>query len=503
MLIYERKEQCNGCRACEQICPRNCIRMTMDEEGFYYPEINSALCVNCGLCRRVCREVERKRDDNYNLAYAVRNRNDDIRMRSSSGGVFYELARSVIEMGGCVFGAAFDEDFNVCHIGVESVEGLELLMGSKYVQSNTRGSYQEVDALLKSGRYCLYSGTPCQIAGLKAYLGREEERLICVSVICHGVPSPEVWRRYLLFLKGRYGEDKIKSVSFREKWGGWRHFSMRIEFENNVYSEYYSDDLFVAGFLQNMYLRPSCYGCRVKGAGQQADIILGDYWGVEEYHPQIDDRRGTSAVIINSEKGKRLFDKIKGHLECVSSEYQYIQKKNITLENSVRLTGQRRKFYESFRETGQIDTSIQATLVNKTVSRQERCQYQYPFVLQYLENKIQGKEIWDFLADAGFYNIAVYAVTEWTKMLCDDLSGHEEETQIVCVCDKRHTEFPRGIYGKEVVGIEEMVRQYEQGKVDGIVVCSVFHENEIICDLLEKGVRQQHIVSVISAIYHV
>lgn len=501
MTIYDVKEKCNGCRACEQICPNHCIHMVMDEEGFLYPEINKSQCSNCNLCKRTCRAVEAKPDADMRITYAVKNKNHDIRMKSSSGGVFYELARAVIEKGGIVFGAVFDEDFNVCHKGIESLEQVKLMMGSKYVQSDTLNTYQEVKAALKAKRSCLYSGTPCQIAGLKAYLQKEDENLICAALICHGVPSPEVWRRYLLFQKGRYGENIIKNIEFRNKSEGWRNRSLKITFENHIYKKTRikdSDDLFMKGFGQNMYLRPSCYTCRVKGKNQQADIIIGDYWGVENYHPELDDGMGVSAVIVNSEKGMRLFFEAASHFNSIVSEYAYIQKKQLCLEGCVKLKKQRQNFYEELYATGRIDTSIE----NNIETKEKRYRYQYPLIMKYLENKIQGKEIYDFIADSGFKNVAIYALTEWTDMVYDDISRHTDKIQIVCVCDKAYTRFSNGFHGNEVVGIEELVRQYKQGRVDGVVVCNVFREKEIIQELVEKGICQEHVISIISVIFH-
>lgn len=501
MQIFNQKEDCNGCGACEQICSQNCIQMKRDEEGFLYPQIDYSLCVDCQACKEVCKMTDLKLKSNLKIVYAVKNKKDNIRLESSSGGAFYAFASKIIDEEGVVFGAVYDKDFSVYHRSVDNLEDLKLLMKSKYVQSDTRNTYKEVREFLNSERLCLYTGTPCQIAGLKAYLKNDTKNLICISIICHGVPSPEIWKRYLSFLKGRYGEDEIKSINCREKYWGWRDFSLEIKFPEHIYHKIYTEDLYMKGFMQNLYLRPSCYSCRAKGAGQNADIIIGDYWGIEQCHPELDDRKGVSAVVLNSEKGVRLFQSIKDEFDFVPSTYEQVIRENDVLEGSVSRENRRKEFYKEFYATGEIDCSIQNNIESEQISKEERYQYQYPFIMEYLKNKIQGKDISILLNNMGIYKIAIYALTEFAELVYDDLSRKLNKIEIVCISDKNYQKFPQGFRKSQVIGIEELKKQYENGKIDAVLNCSIFHENEVMQELISKDIKHEHIISVINIIF--
>lgn len=305
------KENCCGCGACQAVCPKKCLSMQADDEGFLYPYIEMEKCIHCGKCERVCPQKQKCIASEFMpTAYAAMSQNDSVREESSSGGIFSLLAEEILRQDGTVFGAAFDEQFNVCHQSAESQQTLEKLRGSKYVQSDCTSVYKIVKEKLNAKEIVLYTGTPCQIAALKQYLGKEYENLFTAEVLCHGVPSPKLWEKYLEWQRENYQSD-IKSISFRKKTLGWKQFSVEIQFENSkIYTKPFGEDLYGDLFLKNISLRPSCYHCKFKEIPRCADLSLGDCWGIEKIFPDMDDNRGTSVVLVHSKKGQNLFDKI-------------------------------------------------------------------------------------------------------------------------------------------------------------------------------------------------
>lgn len=309
MIENTEKRKCCGCSACVQACPKQCIEMKADDEGFLYPKVHEGDCINCGLCVRVCPIVKSNEKVGANndevQAYSAYFNDEAIRLSSSSGGLFSAIAQHIIRENGVVFGAAFDDDFMVHHIAVDTMEGLAKLRGSKYTQSRIENTYQEAKQYLESGRPVLYSGTACQIAGLKSYLKKDYEQLLTIDVLCHGVPSPKVWEIYINE-QGETHESKITKICFRDKSTGWKGYSVKLNFENGTeYSQVFNQDAFMRLFLSNVCLRPSCHDCLFKGFPRVSDITLGDCWGVEKHFPEMDDNKGTSVVIVNSQKGEK------------------------------------------------------------------------------------------------------------------------------------------------------------------------------------------------------
>ena len=248
-------------------------------------------------------------------AYAAWNKDDEIRRISSSGGVFFAIAKYVIERNGVVFGAKFDENWNVIHGEAGTLEEVKAFLGSKYTQSSMGDIFKRVKQELNDGKLCLFSGTACQIGGLKAYLGKEYENLVAVDFICHGVPSRRMWREYVQ----QHNPDEITKISFRDKTEGWLDFSLKMDYRNGEsYRNNQHNDLFMNGFLQDIYLRPSCYECAFRGMERNSDITLADYWGVQKDLPEMFDNKGTSALFINSEMGKTIW-------KVISSSFQYIE----------------------------------------------------------------------------------------------------------------------------------------------------------------------------------
>lgn len=302
--------ECVGCSACLNACPEDCITMVEDFEGFLYPLVDLSKCVGCGLCRAVCPALHGETVSNDPVAFGCRAVDDTLRLASSSGGVFSLLARQVIDDGGVVFGAGFDDEFTVVHICAENTADVARLRGSKYVQSDIGRTYTQVEGFLRRGRRVLFSGTPCQIAGLQLFLQRSEPGLLCVDFFCHGVPSPRVWKRYIDFQECRF-DSRVLEASFRSKDKGWRRFSMALHFASGVgYRAPLDRDPYMRAFLADICLRPSCYECRFKGVHRRSDITLADFWGIENVLPELDDDLGTSLVMANTSSGRFALDRL-------------------------------------------------------------------------------------------------------------------------------------------------------------------------------------------------
>ncbi len=346
MLKIIDKSKCSGCCACMNVCPKKCITMKYDNEGFLYPEIDETSCVNCGLCEKMCQSEQPIISSNQPKAYACYNNDEQIRADSSSGGMFTLIATEIINRGGVVFGAGFDDEFNVRHISIKRVEDLSILRGSKYVQSTIGNSYREAETYLKDNIPVLFTGTPCQIDGLLHYLNRDYENLYTQDFICHGVPSPKVWQKYIKFRENKAG-DKVKSVSLRNKKNGWQTFSTLFQFTNEaIYDKIFSEDLFMQGFLSNLYLRPSCYDCQSKTLNRNSDITLADFWGIDAVEPDMFDDKGTSLVFVNTLKGHSLFEAISNKITLKESRVTEAVAYNSAAYKSVEKPAKRSMFFK-------------------------------------------------------------------------------------------------------------------------------------------------------------
>ncbi len=331
-FVCDRK-RCTGCAACANICPLNAIEMRLDGSGFRYPYVNSNVCVDCSRCKAICPQNNAIKYNETGSFYAGVSFNDLVKEKSSSGGIFSLLAEKIIKMGGVVFGAAFDKNFQVKHIAVDDASDLCYLRGSKYVQSDIGTCFEQVKSFLCAGRTVLFSGTPCQIDGLYFYLSEEYENLYTVDILCHGVPSPEVFNKYIKNESENKGRE-ITAFDFRSKKVGWVNYSTNIIFgdeEKNVYKSSY-----MQGFLKNYYLRESCYDCRYAIPNRVGDITLGDFWGYKEKSPEYleDDNRGISLIIINNKKGEKLFRYIRKKAAIVKKSYDEAAKGNQILYKS-------------------------------------------------------------------------------------------------------------------------------------------------------------------------
>lgn len=301
MINISKPTECCGCNACVQACPQSCISFGEDKEGFRYPHVDLDQCINCNRCEKVCPVLNVPYKQNIMKVYAAIYENEAIRATSSSGAVFSYIAEKVINKGGVIFGAVFDSNWEVRHLCVQNEQDLSKIRGSKYLQSRIEDSYKRTRTLLEDGRVVLFSGTPCQIAGLKKFLCKDYENLICVDFICHGVPSPKIWRLYLkqIITDSNLGIDltDIKSIHFRSKSMGWSNYSFLISSSNGVREVSHLEDYYNRAFNRNMILRPICYQCPFKGGNSGSDFTLADFWGIKDIDQTMYDDMGTSMVI--------------------------------------------------------------------------------------------------------------------------------------------------------------------------------------------------------------
>lgn len=326
MITISDKAKCCGCSACASSCPRNCINMNPDNEGFRYPEVNESLCVNCGLCERVCPILNPVKEDvKMQKAYLVQIKNEAIRRESTSGGAFTAIAQYIISKGGVVFGVTFDERMQAVHRYVKSEGDLKFFRGSKYVQSHIGETFQQVKRFLNENKWVCFSGTPCQIEGLKSYLGKDYDNLITVDIVCHAVPSPFIWDKYFQMQKGKYG-NCISEILFRDKYYGYKYSTMTIYTSKDnsepVYHKGVETDVFLRAFFSDICDRPSCYQCAFKKRYRVSDVTLWDCFNVDSFDIKMDDDKGTTRVLIQSPKGDKIFSAIKHKVEycCVDAD---------------------------------------------------------------------------------------------------------------------------------------------------------------------------------------
>lgn len=350
MLKITDKQACCGCQACFDSCPSKCITMVVDKEGFLYPEVRQADCIDCKLCEKVCPQLNppAKDTDTPIVCYAAWAENDSIRVQSSSGGVFTLLAEAILARGGVVFGARYDDSFTVCHSHTDTLDGLPPFRGSKYVQSDLRGAFSSARKFLDEQRTVLFTGTPCQIAGLRAFLRKKDyEKLFLVSVICHGVPSPLAWKKYL---EAVCADRQPAQVSMRNKDNGWAHFRIKIQQnEQDIVNDSAFENPYMMAFLNNLILRPSCFACPFRG-NHGSDLTLGDYWGVEKIHPEMSDDKGTSLILVYSEKGRQLLDGL--DIALKETHYEDALRGNMAIIQPAYKPAERTMFWKSFQKRG-------------------------------------------------------------------------------------------------------------------------------------------------------
>ena len=354
MINIYNKVNCCGCNACVQICPQKCIIMEEDYEGFLYPKIELQKCINCRLCEKVCPVLNRFSSSTVLDSYACYTYNEYIQERSSSGGILYEMSKYILEKKGIVCGACFDENWEVFHSCADNVEDSVKFRGSKYVQSKIGDVYSHVKDYLKKGKYVLFIGTPCQVSGLNHFLLKKYENLITVDIICHSVPSPKVWRYYLAEIS-RY--NSVTNVQFRDKSNGWKNYSIKVNSDDRILlHEGKKQNLYMRGFLEDLYTRPSCSDCPARNYTSGSDFTIGDFWGCEKYYSIAQFEKGCSIVLINTVKGKTLFFNMKENFYSVPVPYEYVEPYGLhkPLTSSSKPHYNREYFYKNLEVTKSI-----------------------------------------------------------------------------------------------------------------------------------------------------
>ena len=381
MGILPNMKECTGCSACYNICPSKAIKMEI-REGFWYPYIEQDKCVKCNLCKNVCpvsMDESLPKSDDIEV-YAGYNLNNDIRISSSSGGIFSVIAEKILSEGGVVFGAAFGSDFStVEHIKVDEIQNLKKLRGSKYVQSNIKRCFKECKRYLENGQKVLFTGTPCQIAGLKKFLRKDYDDLFTIDFICHGVPSPIIWKEYV---KEIYSNCKIKKVEFRNKLYGWENFLFCVEYENgDIIRISPTFEIYMQGFLNNLYLRESCYDCKFKTVKRCSEFTVGDCWGSDKICPEIDAYNGLSVLFVQNEKGKIFLQNILNDIKLVKVDTNLIVANNMAIVKSSVDNRNRRIFWKEYAKSlGNVSKLIKKYYFTRGMRK---------YISLYIRNKVK------------------------------------------------------------------------------------------------------------------
>lgn len=350
------KSECCACTACEHVCHVKAISFVKDEEGFMYPKIDKNKCINCGLCERVC-PIEHPNYSNTESpsVFAAMLKDREQRKRSSSGGMFFIIARWILEHDGIVYGATIDLKNQVKHIGVDNIEDLYLLRGSKYVQSNLQDVFSDIKQQLKDGRWCYFVGTGCQVAGLRSFLRKDFDNLITSDLVCHGVPSQWLFDQHIQFLEDKYA-GKVSDYQFRnnETWGGCEIFNLTNQKGTVKHYKIPSYNLspYLYSFMYGMTYRYSCYDCKFARIPRQGDVTLADFWGVKEYFPDIDCANGVSLVLANNAKGINILKKVKNECDIRESTINAGAKHNGNLLSVSKMHTCRTHIYNDVKEHG-------------------------------------------------------------------------------------------------------------------------------------------------------
>lgn len=362
MTMLPTKNKCCGCGNCALICPKNCISMLYDKEGFIYPLVNKENCISCGRCEMTCPVINPPTISSETIAYAVKNNDTAVRINSSSGGFFSLLAQFVINQNGVVYGAAYDSSFRVVHRRIERIGQLDELRGAKYAQSSPYIHFQKLKYDLDHDRYVLFTGTPCQTSSLKRYLAKDYDRLILADIVCHGVPSPLVWEKYLA---ERQHEDAagaaVQSINQRSKISGWSKYSYSIEIKyknQNTYCAKQSNDAFMRGFVNNLYLRPSCSDCNFKGYHRVSDFTLGDCWGIWDFAPEMDDNKGISLILLHTKKAQTIWDQLSKQAEAIELNSKIAVSQNPSILTSSIAHPKRAEFFNKINGSHSVSKLI-------------------------------------------------------------------------------------------------------------------------------------------------
>ncbi len=365
------KKECCGCTACASICPKACINMTEDSEGFLYPVVDLSACVNCGLCEKVCPVKQEKPVDDNPVAYVVRHKDSDVVAQSTSGGAFTAITSAFLENGGTIYGGAFDKDYNVVHTSAKNAFEAKVFKGSKYVQSELGDTFSKIRKQLDNGEKVLFSGTPCQTAGLNSFLGKPRDNLITVDFVCHSIPSPKIWKMYLEAMKKKYNSEP-RYINFRSKAFGYHSSSMQLDFENGKsYRHGLSTDMFMKAFFGDIICRPSCYDCHFKTVERYCDITVFDCWNISRFVPGLkDDDKGYTAVILHNKKAREFFDSAKKYLTVYDADIPTLIKYDGKFAvRSISDNPKRQKYFRLINEGKSIEETTREVIPIKTSKR--------------------------------------------------------------------------------------------------------------------------------------
>lgn len=346
-MQVENKTNCTGCGACYNVCPVNAITLQGDEYGFYKPVIDANKCINCGLCEKTCPLDNYKSNNDEPKAYALINKDETTRSKCASGGAFAAFAKLILEQNGIVYGVIWNDEIVAVHSRAENIEQLEKMYSSKYVQANTLDTFKQAKKDLEEKKLVLYSGTPCQIAGLKSYLKKDYENLITIDLVCHGVPSPLVFEKYKNeFMKNFPTNEKLININFRSKVKGWSPSLITTTTTTTVTNMQASKDDYMNAFLNNLSINSSCLNCEFNTLPRVADLSLADFWGVDECDKSLNDNKGTSIILVNNDKGQNLLNKIEGNCKLQEVPLEVATKRNPNIYSSSKAHKNREKFLE-------------------------------------------------------------------------------------------------------------------------------------------------------------
>lgn len=388
MIDKVSPNKCCLCRACFEICPTGAINFTVFENGFNYPAIDLAKCINCQKCERVCPELNNTFDveSSFPIVYAGNSTDYEIRANSSSGGIFFEITKKVIANGGYVAGAVFKEHFQVKHMVTNDIETVKRMCGSKYAQSDNIGEFNKIKDLLKVGKQVLFCGCPCQVAGLKKFLGNKTEKLITIDFICHGIPSQEMLDAYVAYRENKM-KSKIVDLKFRDKQKGWHSSCFCCSYENGKkYSNPITVDPYMKGFLNGYNLKEACYTCKYKNSSSGSDITLADFWGAEALYPKLDDNKGLSAIIVNSSIGSEILDTL--NLNLMKIQLEEVVKYNKNYTTPTKMHSERRDFFECVNNEGYAK-AIESFFCE---SKREEIKRKILYYTRCIVHKIRGQE---------------------------------------------------------------------------------------------------------------
>ncbi len=357
MIEIKNKVDCCGCTACKSICPKNAIEMQEDEEGFLYPVLDKEKCINCGLCKKVCPILSKSTvKDEKQKGYIVQNKDSEIRKESTSGGAFSEIAKYVLDKNGVVFGACIDQKQSVYHKYIEKQEDLRIFRGSKYVQSDLRNTFQETKKFLENERIVCFSGTPCQISGLKNFLNKEYANLITVDVVCRAVPSPLVLRKYLEYQKKKLKAKNIKEIIFRDKSVfGYDYSVLTVKTDNATYHNGIDTDPYLRAFFSNMSVRPSCYNCCFRTVDRISDFTIWDCYISEKFDKSFDDNKGTTRILLHTKKAIEIFNEIKERYNYKEIDVANLVADSKEMKNGIEENAKRKQFFKDINELDEIE----------------------------------------------------------------------------------------------------------------------------------------------------